>query len=207
MPKLDHLALAASSLEEGVAHLEERLGARPCPGGEHALMGTHNALLGMGDLYLEVIAINPAAPPPGRRRWFALDDFAGAPRLAGWVLRCADLGAAIAAAPDGVGHPLELSRGDLRWRMAVPDDGHLPFDGLFPALIRWQGTAHPARMLPDSGLRLVRLELIHPEAEALAGALAGLQSGLPDDERIVVRSGDAPAMRAEFDTPAGRRCL
>lgn len=48
-------------------------------------MGTHNLMLRLGDSsYLEIIAINPAAPAPGRPRWFALDRLAGdgSPRLA-----------------------------------------------------------------------------------------------------------------------------
>ncbi len=203
MFELDHLALAAETLEEGVAHVEERLGVRLGPGGRHALMGTHNALLGLGDIYFEVIATDPAAPPPGRPRWFALDDFAGPPRITNWIVRTDDLAAARAAAPDGIGVPIDLARGDLGWRMLVPDDGRLPFEGLFPAIIRWQGTAHPARMLAESRCRLRRLELVHPEAEALRAALDGLLA----DERIAITSGPAPAIGAEFDTPGGRRRL
>jgi hypothetical protein len=37
-------------------------------------MGTHNRLLKLGEgFYLELIAIDPQAPPPGRPRWFGLD--------------------------------------------------------------------------------------------------------------------------------------
>jgi hypothetical protein len=46
--------------------------------------------------------------------------------------------------------------------MAVPTDGKLPFGGLFPALIQWEGTAHPAPRLPDRGVRLLALELHSP---------------------------------------------
>ncbi len=201
--QFDHLALAAQTLEEGVAHVEECLGVRLQPGGEHALVGTHNALLGLGGVYFEVIAIDPEAPPPGRPRWFALDDFSGPPRITGWIVRTEDLEAARAAAPPGIGTPIDLARGDLRWRMLVPDDGYLPFDGLFPAIIAWQGAAHPARLLAESGCRLRRMELIHPEAEALKAAMAGLLA----DERIAISPGPAPAIAAEFDTPGGPRRL
>ena len=56
--------------------------------------------------------------------------------------------------------------------MAVPADGKLPFDGCFPALIQWEGALHPARALPESGLRLTRLEIAHPQADALRGFYA-----------------------------------
>ena len=71
---LDHLVVAARTLDEGSAWLFERLGVRPVEGGKHAFMGTHNRLLKIGPReYLEVIAIDPNAPPPARPRWFALD--------------------------------------------------------------------------------------------------------------------------------------
>lgn len=195
--RLDHLAVAAVTLEEGVAAVEERLGVALAPGGQHAAMGTHNRLLGLGDIYLEVIAINPDAVAPGRQRWFALDRFKGFPRLTNWILACDDLEAALAQSPSGAGVPMDLARGDLRWRMAVPPDGELPMGGAFPALIEWQGEAHPVDRLPDSGLRLVRLEVAHPQMAELAPALAALR-----DDRVALIEGPA-LMRAVLRAPDG----
>ncbi|HBU16034.1 MAG TPA: polyphosphate kinase, partial [Gemmobacter sp.] len=48
---LDHIALAATTLDEGVAHAEQALGLPLAGGGYHARMATHNRLMGMGDLY------------------------------------------------------------------------------------------------------------------------------------------------------------
>ncbi|MEH7827060.1 VOC family protein [Gemmobacter denitrificans] len=198
----DHLALAAESLAEGVAHVEAALGVSLAGGGDHAVMGTHNRLLGLGDLYFEVIAINPAAPAPAHPRWFDLDRFSGRPRLTNWICRCADLEAEITPSPAGIGQPLAFARGDFRWRMAVPDNGVLPFDNAFPALIEWQGAAHPAQHLPECGVRLSVLEIAHPEAAALRMALQGRLS----DPRVVVTEG-APAFQARFETPGGMRWL
>ena len=199
--RIDHLAVAAATLAEGVAAVEGALGVALSPGGGHALMGTHNRLLGMGDLYLEVIAVDPAAAPPGRPRWFGLDGFAGAPRLTNWIAGCDDLDTALAAAPAGAGRATDLARGDLRWRMGVPDDGRLPFDDAYPALIQWLGPVHPAARLPEAGVRLHRLVVAHPEADALRAVLAGRLA----DPRLVIERGPAKAMRAEIDTAAGRR--
>jgi hypothetical protein len=59
---LDHLVVAARTLEEGAAWVTGRLGVSMAPGGKHALMGTHNRLLSLGArAYLEVIAIDPDA--------------------------------------------------------------------------------------------------------------------------------------------------
>jgi hypothetical protein len=201
--RLDHLAVSAGTLAEGVAAVEAALGVALAPGGVHPQMGTHNRLLGLGDIYLEVIAADPAAPRPAWPRWFDLDRFSGAPRLTNWIAACDDLEAEIARGPEGVGMPLALERGDLRWRMAVPATGRLPFDDAFPALIQWQGPAHPARRLPEAGVRLTRLEVIHPQAAALADALAGRMT----DPRVVVLAGPSRRLRAEFLTPSGPRHL
>jgi len=210
----DHLAIAAEELEPGAALIADALGAPLEPGGTHAVMGTHNRLLSLGPgEYLEVIAVDPAAVPPPQPRWFALDDFSGPPRPRAWIARAgasheglqhdAPLDAALALAPQGIGRPMDFARGDLRWTMAVPESGWLPYDGVFPALIGWQGMAHPTNALPDRGIRLRRLVLSHPEAGALRAVLAPLIR----DERLVITLGSEPSLAAEFDTPAGARIL
>lgn len=203
MLRIDHLAVVAARLKDGVSVVERLLGVAMAGGGRHALMGTHNRLIGLGELYLEVIAIDPDAPDPGRPRWFDMDRFTGQPRLANWVAGCDDIAAEVDLGPPGIGVPLALARGDFRWRMAVPEDGRLPFDGGFPALIEWQGKAHPASVLPDAGLRLARLEIAHPEAPALRAALAGRLG----DVRVVIEAGPIPALRATIATPGGPRTL
>lgn len=203
MLAFDHLAVSASTLAEGVEAVEAALGVALAGGGKHPYMSTHNRLLGLGDLYLEVIAADPDAPAPAWPRWFDMDNFSGPPRLTNWIARSDDLPAALAAAPAGCGVPVALERGDYRWQMAVPADGKLPFDSTFPALIQWFGPLHPARALPDAGLRLTRFEVAHPEAAALRAALAPLFT----DPRVVIVDGPAKAMRATFQTPAGTRVL
>ena len=199
---LDHLAVSAETLEAGADWVEMALGVPLAGGGKHPHMGTHNRLLSLGDLYLEVIAIDPAAPHPGHPRWFDLDSFRGPPRLTNWICRTDDLDAALAAAPDGAGTATDLSRGDYRWRFAVPATGKLPFDDCYPALIQWQGDLHPARSLRDHGIRLTALEISHPQAGALRAALKGLA-----DRRVTVASGPYRGFCATFDTPHGTRVL
>ncbi|GAA6182327.1 VOC family protein [Shimia sp. NS0008-38b] len=201
MLTLDHLAVAGGSLAEAVAHVEAALGVPMGPGGEHAHFGTHNQLIGLADgLYLEAISANPAVGALPYPRWFDLDRFAGAPRLSNWICRSDDLDADLALIEADAGKSVALSRGDLRWRMAVPGTGVLPYDNRFPALIQWDVAVTPAEILPASGVALIRLEVAHPEAEALRKLVA------LDDPRVVFVSG-ASEVRATFETPHGRRVL
>lgn len=160
---LDHLVIAARTLEEGRAWLEGRLGVTMQAGGEHAAFGTHNLLLSLGpSAYLEVIAVNPAAPAPSRPRWFGLDTpdltrkLDAGPALIHWVARTAQPPA----------DALELSRGENRWALTVPPDGSLPLGGVAPSLIYWHTPPPPTR-LPDAGVRLATLRLGTPEPQPL----------------------------------------
>lgn len=198
--ELDHIAVAGETLAEATAHVEAALGVPLQTGGQHPVFGTHNRLLGLADgLYLEAIAIDPEATPERSPRWFDLDSFSGMPRLTNWICRATGLPELLERMPDGAGIPVPLTRGDLVWDMAVPADGKLPFDNLFPALIEWH-SAHPAPRLEQQGCALRRLVIAHPDA-------ADLEALLPlHDGRLVFETGPA-AMEAEFDTPHGIRLL
>jgi hypothetical protein len=100
-------------------------------------MGTHNRLVNLSSdtfpqSYLEIIAIDSEAPPPGRIRWYDLDEealqaaLADGPQLIHWVARSsnlqADLRALSSAGWDG-GEAIHVERGELRWQISVRPDG------------------------------------------------------------------------------------
>lgn len=197
--------MAASTLDEGVSYVEAVLGLSLSRGGSHPHMGTHNKLLSLGPHeYLEVIAVDPDAGKPAIRRWFNLDNFNGPPRMTNWVCRTDDLDRALDHAPPGTGEPLELSRGDMNWAMAVPEFGRLPFDDAMPALIEWGATSpHPANRLPDHGARLARLDVFHPKADDLLKAFPALHSL----DHVSIRQGPEKRLIATISTPDGNRVL
>ncbi|MDP2824874.1 MAG: VOC family protein [Sulfuritalea sp.] len=202
----DHLVLAARDLDLGTDWLEDRLGVALAQGGKHIRMGTHNRLLGLGDdFYLELIAIDPRASPPGRPRWFGLDrpaDLpADRPRLLHWVARSDDIRREMAASTEDLGEILPMERGDYRWRITVPPDGHLPGAGLVPTLIQWDVPFHPASRLPDAGCRLMKLEGFHPEPARIRAALSALGLASRLDVRPV--TDEAPQLVAYVRTPGG----
>lgn len=200
--KLDHIAIAGTTLAEAVEWVESRLDVPLQPGGVHEVFGTHNQLLRLEDgFYLEAIAIDPAAPSLAYPRWFDLDRFSGSPRLTNWICQVPDLDEILQHLPQA-GDPVQLSRGGLRWRMAVPKNGQLPYDSCFPALIEWQSPAHPGVLLTRQGCRLEKLTISHPQAKALESELASyLETG-------VLRFETGPvALRADIRTPNGVRQL
>ena len=204
--RIDHLVITAPTLELGAEYVHQALGVLPEPGGEHARMGTHNLVLRTGETsYLEVIAANPAAPRPVHPRWFELDALLpdALPRLATWVARTKDIHALCAAAPVPIGPVVSMSRGDLDWLIAFPEDGSLIMEGLCPYLIQWSSAGHPAWRLPDRDLYFLGLEAIHPQPEDMISVFSELKL----DDQLVVSRGDAPRLVAHFVTPNGMRRL
>ena len=202
---LDHIAFAAASLAEGLAYVEEALGVAMPAGGKHREMATHNHVLRLGDgLFLEVIAIDPDASPPARARWFDLDRFGAAPpRPVTWIARSGNLEAALAVAPPASGPPIQVSRGELTWQIAVPEDGSMPFGGAYPTLIEWPPGPHPAARMPDLGCSLQRLHIEHPDAEAVRNYL----DPAFDDARVDIAAGPQIRLTARIATPQGVRTL
>jgi len=206
--QLDHLVVAARTLAVGVDWCKATLGITPGPGGTHPLMGTHNRLFSIASAafpraYFEIIAIDPDAAPPGRARWFDLDALqpalAGGPQLIHWVARCADIaGRCRTWCELGIerGRVIEASRGALRWKISVRDDGTRLFDGALPSLIEW-GDAHPCDILSDSGVAL--------ESLAVGGLPPELADALAMPGVSLTRA--APALCASLATPRGRVVL
>ena len=203
--KIDHFAIGAASLDQGVAALKTALGVMVPRGGKHVAMSTHNCVMQAGnESFLEIIAIDPEAPPPDRARWFTLDDpatqqrLAERPRALCWVVGTAELDAIVANSPVDLGEVVPFSRGDRSWRLTVPKDGSLPERGLVPAFIEWSPGPHPSTGMQDLGATLKTVRLTHPEPEWLSEVLKALQV----DHLADVAEGPR-ALAFVLDTPAG----
>ena len=202
---IDHLVITAPTLPAGIAYAEETLGVPLQPGGTHLRMGTHNALLKLGEsCYLEVIAINPELPVPNCARWFELDGLGryGQPRLRHWVARTNDIQSAQSLQKGWFGAIESMSRSHLNWLISIPPDGSLPLSGVCPTLIQWQSEPHPASMLSDVGCSLIRLEGYHPKAEKLQEVLEKINfEGAFQVHPIA--SSERPYLVAHLQTPTG----
>jgi hypothetical protein len=121
------------------------------------------------------------------------------PKLIHWAARTGDIESAARGSSLDVGRVHPMERGSLRWRITIPDDGHLPGDGILPTLIQWPDARHPADGLPDSGLRLAALAASHPQPAPIRSALAKL--GLEDT--LKVSFGQTPRLAAMLYTRRG----
>lgn len=202
----DHLVIAAASLPQGMAWVEDRLGVAASSGGRHTAMGTHNAVVRLGwRLYLEIIAIDPEGIAPSRPRWFDLDHpamrarLAEGPALTHWVARTSDIEDCARRCPE-LGTPAPMQRAGFAWRITLPADGRRPGGGLVPTLIEWSDPAHhPADALPESGVGLVAIAGEHPDPAAVRATLVKL--GLQDTLKVTF--GRWPRLAAMLRTPRG----
>lgn len=212
---VDHLVVAAATLEQGVAWCQATLGFTPTVGGKHPLMGTHNRVFTIATAdyplaYFEIIALDPEAPAPARPRWYGLDDAAlrartaEAPQLIHTVARTTTLDThrcGLIDAGQRPGHPLAVQRetpnGLLSWQLLVPEDGRPGCGGALPTLIQWQGL-HAAEHLQPSGVTLKALTL--RGVPARARDVLCLRS-------VTVRADGAPAITATLLTPRGEVML
>jgi len=206
---LDHLVVAAHTLEQGSAYVQECLGVPLTGGGKHVAMGTHNRVLKLGPgQYLEVIAIDPQERQPDFPRWFNLDDpgfqarLKIRPKLIAWVARTDEVDALAEAIFGKRARVRPMQRDALRWRFAFTDDGSLPGGGLIPHLIQWDSRIHPAQKMQDKGCSLLRLDGFHVNVESVQQVVSSM--GLGDFITFHPVSKPRPhGLLARIKTPAG----
>ncbi len=203
---IDHLVYACPDLDAAIAELTRLTGVRPQGGGQHLGLGTHNALLSLGEhTYLEVIAPDPAQPKTGQPLPFGLDHLT-APALRAWAASPSDLDAAVKQArAQGfdygdivVRNRRTASGAQLTWRMTTyPHDGAL---NVIPFLIDWGTEVHPAQTAP-SGLQLTEFRILAPDPYQVSSELRAVGLDLPVDQA------DAPALHAVLTGPDGTRVV
>ena len=213
--ELDHIVVAAKTLDVGRTWARDVLGVDPVGGGKHDGLATHNALVKFnGNRYLEIIAIDPDGGAPNFPRWFGLDTaelqdhIVHGPRLVAWVARATGADDAIeqlAASPEYSAKMVRpATRADFRWRFAFTPDGERINGGVLPHLIQWDSPMHPCARLPESGVSLIALALGAPEPEATTVLLESLAFS---DELIQVAQSVSPQLVAMLNTPLGRVVL
>lgn len=167
---LDHVLLGTPDVAATAATITEALGVTFSGGGTHRGLGTHNVVLGLGGVYLEVIGPTDDDPDfSGDPRWFGLDDLTAA-RVVAYSTGVADIERQVARARERGWDPGDIvsqSRdtpdgGSISWRRTQTDiDFH---GGVVPFLVEWKDSPSPADSLPPEA-RLESLALSHPDRE------------------------------------------
>ncbi|MFK7920246.1 MAG: VOC family protein [Ilumatobacter sp.] len=212
MAAIDHLVYAVADLADAMDWFEDATGVRPAIGGSHDGMGTHNALVSLGDSYLELIAPDPGQPDPpssGLPRPFGLDEVLATggegSALVGFAVRPGggetidDLADRLADAGKDPGQVVDMSRrtpdGDrLAWRLTFPTDRTVPF------LIDWGDTPRPNTTQPG-GVGLDDFAIVHPRPFDVLGVVTAL--GLDITVTATEPNEHRPSLRATVSGDAG----
>ncbi len=193
---------AVPSLEAGKAWAEETFGVAPMYGGEHLGLGTCNALLSLGDTYLEIIAPDPQQQLDGTLgERFAALKVGG---LVTWAVQgdLQQVAQALRQAGVRLVGPNRTERQDasgqmLAWELLFPA-GTL-YGGSMPFFIDWLECEHPSSTSPTAG-EVRALSVSETDANGLRGLLRAVGIDVP------VSSGD-PGLRLEISTSVGEVVL
>lgn len=149
---VDHLVVGSADLDVGIRWIHERLGVAPVLGGVHDGAGTRNALLGLGDQYLEVLSLDPEQAGTSSALSTQIE-----------ALQTPVLLTIAVAKPD-LEQPVPMSR--IR-ADGVRLEWELQFTATPLFFIDWKGSPRPSG-LPDGG-RITSLSVTTPEPAMLLG--------------------------------------
>jgi hypothetical protein len=214
---IDHLVFACPDVEGTSRWFSKALGVDPAIGGRHPGVGTRNTLLSLGArTYLELMGPDSDQPAPSEARPFGIDRL-GSPSLRGWAAAPDDMSEAVVEARRH-GHPLcspvegrrlTQTGDDISWRMARPEQTTKELSEtpqrpsapeVFPFLIDWGTSAHPATTSPG-GLMLEGYVLLTPAP----GPARDLLEALGLEGPWEVEASPTPALRAVIANQTGDR--
>ena len=153
-------------------------------------------------------------PPVSRPRWFALDNpdvrkaLQNEPQLLTWAINVADIQSAFRrVTATGFSTPIDIesmTRDALRWQVGFARDCELIDAGLFPLVIEWDVPEHPSRAMAELGCRLLRLDIVSTQIDAVGSRLEALGAR---DVVTTVHQGDRDELMVTLQTPLGERRL
>ena len=155
---------------------------------------------------MEIIAADPSASLPRnakiKNRWFSLDAgttqkrLSRAPQPLCWVVAVNDIEQTAMHCGYNPGKVIEMTRGNLKWKITVSENGDLPESGVLPILIEWPNGKHPTKTMPESSIFLEKLNLFHPHPSEIKHILSKLNINGP----IIVNLGE-PKLQFSLKTP------
>lgn len=197
---IDHIIWACPDLESGIDQFEEMSGVRAVAGGKHPKLGTHNALMHLGNRsYLEIVAPDPDHDGgPWSRSLQQLTK----PILLHWVIARSKLGDYTKGLSGLIGSDNEVSSiarhhptlGELSWEILL-----LPqhdYGCLVPFLIDWGDSTHPTELLEQQcTLRNVRISTPDLPNMMKVASWLGIDAEFAEASK--------PKLEFQIDTPKG----
>ncbi|HFA48835.1 MAG TPA: VOC family protein [Bacteroidetes bacterium] len=193
LENVDHIVYAVPNLEEAISDIEKKLGVAPEPGGRHKSLGTHNALVNLGNgCYLELIAADPDNTTFSGEHWMGID-LITQPTITRWAVKTNDLDRDIHYLRE-VDPRLGNIKGGTRkkpdgtkfiWKASMPLPA--PKVEILPFIIDWKGREHPTKSLPDA-CKLIELRATHPTPYFMETAIhamnVDIKLGVADEASI-----------------------
>jgi len=201
---IDHIIWACTDLEAGIETFEAMSGVRAEVGGKHPDLGTHNALMHLGNrCYLEIVAPDPNQ---GGGPWSRTLKSMSEASLLHWVIARPNLGdytSGLSGLIGGDNEVTEISRqhpklGLLEWQLLM-----LPkheYGCLVPFLIDWHDTTHPTELL-EPVCTLSRIRITTPQLADIMKISAWLGLNAEFTE------GEEAKLECVIETPKGQLTL
>ena len=202
---IDHFVLGVGDLNQGILEFEAKTGITPIFGGVHEVLGTHNALVSLGEgTYLELLA--PLDNSGKMNNAFGNYTLSGLTPL-GWVVGTTDAKAMLPLLQQhnimntGI-RPLsrKTSEGkELKWTNIFHFTGGQL--SLNPFFIDWEvGGVHPSQATPK-GCRLSRFTINSVGNDGLTKLLKSLELDIRFSTKVGMESGIL--LELELETPKG----
>jgi hypothetical protein len=197
----DHFLLGCSSLDAGIQFIKDKTGIEALKGGKHPHIGTHNALLSLGEkVYLEIIAPDPEAKSLINEYAFLKE--MSAPALIMWAARTDNMDDLLkrvqqAGYKNSGISPGSRQRADgtvLKWRSLSVETG---INSVVPFFIEWdKSSRHPSIDSPK-GCSVDNFEIEYPEPEKLKAVFTQLQIDVP------LKKGIKASLQLKINSPKG----
>jgi hypothetical protein len=206
--RFDHVVYGVPDLKHAIQSFQEKAGIAPVIAGKHPLLGTHNAVLSLGNLqYLEFIALDPEAPKMERKlpSWCAALIHLSRPKIMTWVVQTDTIEKTVnelnALGNFHIDPPQTITREKpdgtkISFNIAFKKEPPPPDDGLIPFLINWGQSPHPSTSV-ECKCQLKEWYGCHPDADRISSILkkVGIE--------FLIKKADTPSMHLALKTPKG----
>ncbi len=162
--KIDHIVLGSKTLEEGTNYVEDLLNVKLSPIGKHSKMGTHNRVLNLGTLYLEIIALDGSIKSNVKNCWFGLNE----KYVQEKVIRKPNLISFVISTTNDMNlkyyeKKIFLKRDKFSWNFRRPRKSSFnkklfKYPDVFPSLINWESKS-PLEEMSKNSLLFLDLEI------------------------------------------------